>query len=124
MPGAFPDLHYRRTVPANRRTKKHQLTRARNHLLGRTLFFGLDPFCYPFLEIGLGVGEGDACACDQGHRNHLVSFAGDGLGLAAPFRWPDIASNRLSIKLLRATGRLAGSGGVGEGVAVAWKFGS
>src|ERR1700741_4506457 len=124
MPGAFPDLRCRQTVRASRRTKKHQLTRARNYQSGRTLFFGLDPFCYPFLEIGLGVGDGDACASDQGHRNHLVSFAGDGLGLAAPFRWPDTASNRLSIKLLCAIGRLAGSGGVGEGVAAAWKFGN
>jgi len=44
--------------------------------------------------------------------------------LAARFRWPDTASNRLWIKLLRAIGRLVGSGGVGEGAAAAWKFGS
>src|ERR1700746_1479073 len=59
-----------------------------------------------------------------GPQEPLSLFRGDGLGLAAPFRWPDTASNRFSIKLLCAIGRLAGSGGVGEGVAAARKFGN
>src|SRR5258708_13662941 len=85
MPGAFPESQYRQKIRANRSTQKLQLTRARSPQSGRTLFFDLYPFCYPFLGVGLGLG--DACACDQGHGNHLFPFTGDGLGLATPFLW-------------------------------------
>jgi hypothetical protein len=65
--------------------------------------------------MGLGLGDGDAWACDQGHGSQLLAFTGDGLGLAVPFRWLDAASARLWIKLVFAIGRLLASGGVGEG---------
>src|SRR5258708_20670938 len=74
MPGAFPESQYRQKIRANRSTQKLQLTRARSPQSGRTLFFDLYPFCYPFLGVGLGLG--DVLRVRPGPREPLVPLHG------------------------------------------------